>query len=206
MTYDNGTSNEITSGYTCIPTKLNEEGNKEITVTYEGKTAKFNVNVQKVKLTGIEITTIPTKTTYTEGETFNKAGMKITARYNDSRKDKVLADNSYTITPNRALETSDKKVTISYAENGETKSIDQSIIVNAKETQEPEIQEYKLGDASGDGVVDFKDMLVINKHRLGKEALTGKYLEAADVTKDGQVDFKDMLRINKYRLGKTSTL
>ena len=68
------------------------------------------------------------------------------------------------------------------------------------------IIKLEKGDVNGDGVVDFTDMLEINKHRLGKERLTGKYLEAADVNGDEEVDFKDMLRINKYRLGKTSTL
>ena len=58
------------------------------------------------------------------------------------------------------------------------------------------------GDANGAGIVDFKDILAINKHRLGKVLLTGEKFEAADVTGDGVVDFKDMLLINKYRLGK----
>ncbi len=68
--------------------------------------------------------------------------------------------------------------------------------------------QYKIqkGDANGDGKVDFKDILVINKHRLGKTQLTGIYLEAADVTGDGIADFKDILKINKYRLGKISSL
>ena len=62
------------------------------------------------------------------------------------------------------------------------------------------------GDANGDGEVDFKDMLAINKHRLKKKVLTGEKLIVADVNKDGEVDFKDMLKINKYRLGKISSL
>ena len=58
------------------------------------------------------------------------------------------------------------------------------------------------GDANGDGKVDLKDILAINKHRLGKAELAGGYLEAADVTGDNKVDLKDILQINKYRLGK----
>ena len=65
---------------------------------------------------------------------------------------------------------------------------------------------FLKGDANGDGKVDFKDMLAINKHRLGKVKLTGVNLEAADVNGDGIADFKDMLKINKYRLGKIDSL
>ena len=149
---------------------------------------------------------MPTKTTYIEGDTFSKEGMKVTARYNDSRKDKVLADNSYTIIPNRALTMNDKKVTISYTENGITKTAMQNIIVNQKTTPISDSKEYKLGDTNEDGKIDFKDMLAINKHRLKKTLLTGESLKAADVNKDGEVDFKDMLKINKYRLGKINSL
>ena len=62
------------------------------------------------------------------------------------------------------------------------------------------------GDANGDGKVDLKDILAINKHRLGKTELAGGYLEAADVTGDNKVDLKDILQINKYRLGKIKEL
>ena len=61
-----------------------------------------------------------------------------------------------------------------------------------------------VGDVNSDGISDTKDMLKINKHRLGKEDLQGVYLEAGDVTGDGKVDTKDMLKINKVRLGKES--
>ncbi len=66
--------------------------------------------------------------------------------------------------------------------------------------------EVLKGDTNGDGKVDFKDILAINKHRLNKAKLTGIYLEAGDVNGDGKVDFKDILQINKYRLGKISKL
>ena len=45
-TYSNSTSEEITSGFTCNPTKLNTAGTQSITVTYQGKTASFDVTVE----------------------------------------------------------------------------------------------------------------------------------------------------------------
>ena len=58
------------------------------------------------------------------------------------------------------------------------------------------------GDSNGDGNSNIKDILLINKHRLGKTLLNGEYLIASDVNSDNKADMKDILKINKYRLGK----
>ena len=60
------------------------------------------------------------------------------------------------------------------------------------------------GDVDGDGDSKINDLLGVNKHRLGKNLLTGVYLDAGDVNSDGTVDVKDLLQINKARLGKIS--
>jgi len=62
------------------------------------------------------------------------------------------------------------------------------------------------GDVNGDNQVNFRDILVINNHRLGEIQLTGIYLEVADVTGDGNIDFRDILQVNRYRLGKIDSL
>ena len=63
-----------------------------------------------------------------------------------------------------------------------------------------------LGDANGDGNADIKDILLVNKHRLGKASLNNEYLKAGDVNKDEKVDIRDILQINKYRLNKINSL
>lgn len=62
------------------------------------------------------------------------------------------------------------------------------------------------GDANGDNQVNFRDILTINNHRLGKTQLTGDNLIAADVTGDGNIDFRDILQVNRFRLGKIDSL
>ncbi len=81
-------------------------------------------------LSAISITTAPNKTTYTEGESFDKTGMKVTATYSDSSTAE-LADDAYTYTPAGALTTSDHTITVSYTEGSETKTTTQAITVNA---------------------------------------------------------------------------
>lgn len=43
--YNNGTSREISSGFTCTPDTLSTAGTQKITVTYSGMTANFDVDV-----------------------------------------------------------------------------------------------------------------------------------------------------------------
>lgn len=90
-----------------------------------------NTNQQTVTLSSITITKAPTKTTYTVGESFNKSGMVVTATYSDGSK-KVITN--YTVSPSGALKTTDKKVTITYTENGVIKAAEQSITVKEKIT------------------------------------------------------------------------
>lgn len=82
-------------------------------------------------LTSIEITNLPTKTTYTEGEKFSTAGMKVTAKYSDGTSKEIT---NYTFSPNDALKTTDKTIIITYTEGKVTKTAEQVITVTKKET------------------------------------------------------------------------
>lgn len=79
-----------------------------------------------IKLTGIAITTPPTKTAYKVGETFDPDGMVVTATYSNGAK---LTSPSYTFSPAGALTASDTAITITYTEGGVTKTATQSITV-----------------------------------------------------------------------------
>lgn len=57
------------------------------------------------------------------------------------------------------------------------------------------------GDASGDGSVNIKDLLYIQKYLLGSQSLTESNKEAADVSHDGKITIKDLLLVQKYLLG-----
>ena len=76
-------------------------------------------------LSSIAVTTSPTKTTYTEGESFSPTGMVVTATYDDGS---TSTPSDYTYSPTGALTPSDTTITISYG----GKSTTQAITVNAK--------------------------------------------------------------------------
>lgn len=135
--YDNHTS-QIVTNYTYEPQTALSVHDTEIIISYTEKgvtkTAKQRIEVkakaqEEVTLEKIEITTEPTKTTYTEGEVFDKAGMVVTAAYSDGTKKAV---SNYTVFPVTALTTNNTSIKVTYTERGITKEAVQAITVNSR--------------------------------------------------------------------------
>ena len=126
--YTDDTSRAVT-GYTYSPTGALAMNNTAITISYsEGSVTEQTtqaITVSKV-LESIEITTPPTKTAYFSGETFNPAGMVVTAHYNDGSS---AAVSGYTYSPGGALAAGNNTITVSYSEGGVTKTDTQAITV-----------------------------------------------------------------------------
>ena len=80
-----------------------------------------------IKLASIEITTPPTKTSYLSGESFDPAGMVVTATYSNGAK---LAATGYAVEPSGPLSDGMTSVTIRYTEAGVTKTVEQTITVS----------------------------------------------------------------------------
>ena len=75
-------------------------------------------------------------------------------------------------------------------------------VVNAGITTSLKVAIY--GDTSGDGSIDIRDLLVIQKHLVKSKNLKDEYLTSADINKDGLVDIRDLLLEQKYILGQYS--
>ena len=105
-------------------------GTQSVTVTYQRagvqKTASVAVAVRV--LDHIDVTTEPSKKAYKYGETFNPAGMVVTAYYTD---DQSRAVTGYTYSPTGTLDMDDTTITVSYSEGGVTKTDTQTITVTA---------------------------------------------------------------------------
>ena len=89
------------------------------------KTATATVTVPA--LTGIAITTSPTKTEYAAGEKFDPTGMVVKATYSDDSFNDNVTD--YTFEQNVPLTAGDTEVTVSYTEGGVTQTAVQAITV-----------------------------------------------------------------------------
>ena len=133
--YGYGLTSDVT-GYTVSPQVLTD-GVTEVTITYtEGritKTASVPVTVKKV-LVSIAITANPTKMTYQYLETFDPAGMVVTATYSDESSEEV---SGYTHSPDAFSALGQQAVQIQYAYEGVTKTASLTVTVNPIEVAVP---------------------------------------------------------------------
>lgn len=82
-----------------------------------------------VRLVSIAVTTPPTKTVYEYGDSFQSAGMVVTATYSDGAS---AAVSNYSISPTTFTSVGSQSVTISYTEHGVTKTSTTAVTVNKK--------------------------------------------------------------------------
>lgn len=93
-----------------------------------------------IKLVSIEITHTPNKTSYRPGQTFDPAGMEVTATYSNGA---TLLATGWTYTPAGALTESDQSVTVIYTEGG-VSAQDTQIITVQKATFDVPVQSGTL--------------------------------------------------------------
>lgn len=130
-TYSNGATLKAT-GYSFSPDTALTDGTTSVTIEYtEGgvtKTAEQAITVVH-RLESISITTKPTKTTYEYGDSFQSAGMVVKATYSDGATANVTG---YSCSPTLLSTVGTQTITVSYTENGVTKTATTSVTVNRK--------------------------------------------------------------------------
>ncbi len=88
-TYNNGSTENITAGYTFTGYDAKTVGTQTITVAYAGKTVTFTVTVNTRALSAVTVKTAPTKTTYTFGEALDLSGLVLKALYDDGSNESI---------------------------------------------------------------------------------------------------------------------
>ncbi|ATW24905.1 S-layer homology domain-containing protein [Candidatus Formimonas warabiya] len=170
--YSDG-SIEILSGGFTYPTDPLTGGTTSVTISYNGMEVSQPITVNTLALTSIAITTVPTKTYYANGESFEKTGMVVKATFNDTVV-QTLDANDYTVTPDPlTMETT--AVTISYEYQGVAKTTTQPITVIAAL---PELSDeyYQIEDASD--LLWFADQVSVQ----GNGSINGKLVNNLDLT------------------------
>lgn len=118
--YTDGTSETITTGFELSGFDSSSVGEKTITVTYKTHTATFKVTVYD--LSGIRITSYPSKVYYKIGETFDPSGLTV-AEIRSDGTEKEITD--YDISGFDSSTAGSKTITVSYnvTANGVSKFI-----------------------------------------------------------------------------------
>lgn len=129
--YNDGRSLEITDYDISNATNL-QVGQTSVTISYDGKTTTQAITVEENSVTKLEITTPPTKTTYKEGNSFDKTGMVVTATLKDGTTKEIT---DYEIIDGTNLKSGQTTVTISY----KNKTVTQDITVEPNPLEKIEI-------------------------------------------------------------------
>ena len=194
--YNNSTTADVTSSLTYTAPNMNTSGTKKVTVSYGGKSTSFDITVTDPVVTGITVTTKPTKLTYFTGETFSSAGLKVTATYeNNTTKD---VTSSVTLsTPNmNTAET--KTITVTYAGKTATFTITvkDPTVTGISVTSTPTKLSYYTGDTF---VSDGMKITAAYENNTTKDVTSSVTLSTPDMNTAGTKD------ITVTYAGKTAT-
>lgn len=141
LIFDDGTAQEITSGYTCSPSSFSKVGTTQITVHYQDFRAVFPVSVQEI--VGIQVASPPDKTEYEVGQTLQTDGLVVEGIFTNGA---TLPIDGYTCTPSGFGRTSLQSVEVEY--EGFTASFPVSIYKPSSVTilTLPDKTEYAVGE------------------------------------------------------------
>lgn len=140
--YSDGSKKIVKDGFTCSPTTVMRGGTNKITVTYQGKTATFPVEIPE--LTGLRVSALPTKTIYTVGEDLEVDGLTLEALYSDGSRTTV--ESEFSCSPETLEREGTTLVTVTYKGKTATFPVEVPRLTEIKVAQLPEKTKYKVGE------------------------------------------------------------
>lgn len=159
--YTDGTSETITTGFELSGFDSSSVGKKTITVTYKTHTTTFKVTVYD--LSGIRITSFPSKVYYKIGETFDPSGLTV-AEVRQDGTEKEITD--YDISGFDSSTAGSKTITVSYnvTVNGTSKFVgsDSFQIKVTNDGKNPFDDSSSGGSGGGSGEVEEEKTEPIN--------------------------------------------
>ena len=185
LSYNDGSTSYATSGFTTSGYDSTKAGTKTITVTYQDKTATFNVTVKEKTLTGISVSKQPSKTIYFIGENLDTTGLQLKLTYDDGSTSYV--SSGFTTNGFSSTSAGIKTVTVTYS--GKTTTF--TVRVKQNKT-------ILMGDIDGDGEITTDDAMMVISYINGKIDLNIFQRLSADVMHDMQLNSVDALAITKY--------
>ena len=134
VTYDNGTKATVNVTEDMVAADTSKVGKATAKVTVEGVSSTFDYEVKAKELTGIVITSSPSKSTYLVGQKFSSDGLKAEAVYNNGTKADVTAFVKLSSVDMAKAGT--QKVTVTYTENKVSKTAEFDVVIKTREAIE----------------------------------------------------------------------
>lgn len=182
------------------------EGTGNINLPNETNIITIKVTAQNGEVRNYKITIIRVQDTTTVEEVVAKLGVKVNGSYMYGLSVGIDASTIVAsvakISPTASVVISDAAGNVKSGALSTGDKVRLKTLTSAEKTYEFAIN----GDVNGDGSVDIKDLLRVQKHLLGTVNLAGSSAQAADNNYDGKINVQDLLRIQKYILGSITTL
>ena len=178
LEYNNGKKETITD-YT-IGDYETTVGSRSVSVTYEDFSTSFQVEFAEKTLTGIMVTTQPTRAKYVVGEEFDPAGMVVKAAYDNGYSEEITDYDVSSLTDATGWQT----LTVSY--NGKNTTI--KVMVEAKELVSISISQMPLKTTYIEGEAFDPEGLVVmgNYNDVLQEEVSDYSLTGTTLNKVGQ--------------------
>lgn len=180
IAYNTNEKDEYINGKNGVVDTTNDDTKRATAVYAISETHQVDVSAGDSKITGLTIKKAPDKTTYVEGQEFDRTGMEVMVHYNNGA---VYPVTGYTSSPTTALTTDDKEIEISY----EGFTVKQPITVVKKAVTSLEITTppTKIDYVEGDSF-DKTGMVVTATYNDGDKAVITDYeiISGDNMTKD----------------------
>ncbi|MBQ4338759.1 MAG: bacterial Ig-like domain-containing protein [Clostridia bacterium] len=148
-TYSDGSSEIISSGFTCSSVNTSAAGSKRVTVTYGGKTAALNITVKNpVTVSAVAVNSLPGKTVYLVGESFSPEGLALKVTYSDGTS-QIVSSGFECSKPDMSA-AGVKKVTVKYS--GKTTDFEINVVNPQPSTPGKALSVNLLIESEFDGV------------------------------------------------------
>lgn len=185
VTYSNGSTQYINSGYQIYPTLLDTSGTQTIEISYFNQSCSFQVNVREMResVDSIAILTLPNRTAYTVGEVLDITGLSIRAYTGAGFRD---VSEGFSCTPMLLGQEGNQLITVSY----EDKICTFQVTVESEEVPSylslyrlPDQLNYTVGDTlNPSGLI----LYLISSKNNAMEVAEGYSLSPTRLDREGQ--------------------
>lgn len=194
------TSTNITASATNPNAKVSGTGNRTFTKDEEtaeiivkavnGDEGVYYVHFHRIETDG-----------YSPEEVLNGVGIKTSNEYisniavgSDVSNIINSISGKYHFATVKVVDASGTEITDGLVKTGQVVTV-----TNAGKTNSYKVVLY--GDVGGDGIIDIRDLLSVQKHLVKSKTISDAYLKAADINRDGTIDIRDLLLVQKFILG-----
>lgn len=189
-------SASTTSSYSSVTGTGNKNiGNGTTTIEVKVTAANGDVRIYKVAITRIAVSSI-TPSNIISALGFNNTNNIVSGIALNTNVSTIINNvkNKYTSATIAMTDKNNKSKISGNVATGDKITINSNNITNT-------FTIYVKGDVNGDGIIDIRDLVKVQKHISEVSLLNSTFNKAADINGDGKIDVRDLVKVQKHISG-----